>query len=127
MSYGKYKKLTKRTESVNVLKAFKTTSDPKYDGYQRDLASMAYIISIKSPQVVVLKFMSNQQLADELHKPIIKKFKRERVHSSFKGNIWGANMQLISKYNKEITVFYVSLIFLGNMLELMYFKVFQTI
>ena len=129
MSYGKYKKLTKRTESVNVLrdKAFKTASDPKYDGYQRDLASMAYIFSIKSPQVVVLKFMSNQQLADELHKPIIRKFKRERVHSSFKGNIWGANMQLISKYNKEITVFYVSLIFLGNMLELMYFKVFQTI
>ena len=129
MSYGKYKKLTKRTESVNVLrdKAFKTASDPKYDGYQRDLASMAYIFSIKSPPVVVLKFMSNQQLADELHKPIIRKFKRERVHSSFKGKIWVANMQLISKYNKEITAFYVSLIFLGNMFELMYFKVFQTI
>ena len=71
--------------------------------------------------------MSNQQLADELHKPIIRKFKRERVHSSFKGNIWEGNMQLISKYNKEITVFYVSLIFLRNMLELMHFKVFQTI
>ena len=74
--------------------------------------------------------MSNQQLADELHKPIIRKFNRERVYSSFKGNIWGAdlaNMQLISKYNKGITVFYVSLIFLANMLELMYFKVFQTI
>ena len=132
MSYGKYKKLTKRTESVNVLrdKAFKTASDPKYDGYQSGLASMAYIFLIKNPQVVVLKFMSNQQLADELHEPIIRKFNRERVYSSFKGNIWGAdlaNMQLISKYNKGITVFYVSLIFLANMLELMYFKVFQTI
>ena len=64
MSYGKYKKLTKRTESVNVLrdKAFKTASDPKYDGYQSGLASMAYIFLIKNPQVVVLKFMSNQQL-----------------------------------------------------------------
>ena len=47
---------------------------------------------------MVLK-LSNQQLADELQKPFITKFKR-RVYSSFKDNIWGvdlANMQLISK------------------------------
>ena len=51
MSYGKYKKLTKRTESVNILrdKAFKTASDPKYDGYQSGLASMAYIFFDKKP------------------------------------------------------------------------------
>ena len=45
----------------------------------------------------------NQQLANELHKPIIRKFKKRKVYSSFKGNIWGADladMQLISKYNK---------------------------
>ena len=49
--------------------------------------------------------MSNQQLADELHKPIIRKFKRLKVYSSFKDNVWGADladMQLISKYNKGI-------------------------
>ena len=49
--------------------------------------------------------MSNQQLADELHKPIIRKFKRRKVYSSFKDNIWGidlADMQSISKYNKGI-------------------------
>ena len=47
----------------------------------------------------------NSQLAEELHKPIIKDFKRRKVYSSFKYNIWGVNladMQLISKYNKGI-------------------------
>ena len=49
--------------------------------------------------------MPNQQLVNELHKPIIKKIKRRKVYSSFKYNIWGADladMQLISKFNKEI-------------------------
>ena len=47
----------------------------------------------------------NQQLAEELHKPIIRKFKKRKVHSTFKDNIWGADlvdMQLISRYNKGI-------------------------
>ena len=50
-------------------------------------------------------FLQNSQLADELHKPIIRKFKRRKVYSSFKDNIWGvdlADMQLISKHNKGI-------------------------
>ena len=45
----------------------------------------------------------NEQLAEELHKPIIKKFKKRKVYSSFKDNIWVtdlADMQLISKFNK---------------------------
>ena len=49
--------------------------------------------------------LKNQQLADELHKPIITKFKKRKVYSSFKDNIWGvdlADMQLINKYNKGI-------------------------
>ena len=43
------------------------------------------------------------QLAEELHKPIIRKFKKRKVYSGFKDNIWGADladMQLISKFNK---------------------------
>ena len=43
------------------------------------------------------------QLADELHKPIIRKFKKRKVYSSFRDNIWGvdlADMQLFSKFNK---------------------------
>ena len=47
----------------------------------------------------------NEQLAEELHKPIIKKFKKRKVYSAFKGNIWGADladMQLISIFNKGV-------------------------
>ena len=45
----------------------------------------------------------NIQLADELHKPIIRKFKKRKVYSSFRDNIWGADladMQLLNKFNK---------------------------
>ena len=44
MAYCKSKDLAERTESDKVLrdKAFKIASDPKYDGYQRGLASMVY-------------------------------------------------------------------------------------
>ena len=51
-----------------------------------------------------IKSMSqNERLAEELHKPIIRKFKKVKVYSTFKDNIWGADladMQLISKFNK---------------------------
>ena len=63
----------------------------------------------------------NEQLADELHKPIIKKFKKRKVYSTFKDNIWGADladMQLISKFNKGFRFYYVLLIFITNMLGL---------
>ena len=42
MAYGKYKDLTKRKESDKVLryKAFKIANNPKYNGYETDLASM---------------------------------------------------------------------------------------
>ena len=43
------------------------------------------------------------QLADELHQLIIRKFKKRKVYSSFRDNIWGADladMQLLSKCNK---------------------------
>ena len=47
----------------------------------------------------------NEQLADELHKPIIRKFKKRKVYSAFKDNNWAADladMQLLSRYNKGI-------------------------
>ena len=46
---------------------------------------------------------TNYQLTNELHKPIIKKFKKRKVYSSFRDNIWGvdlADMQSLNKYNK---------------------------
>ena len=49
--------------------------------------------------------MSNRELAEELHKPIIKTFKKRKAHSSFIHNIRGADlsdMHLISKFNKGI-------------------------
>ena len=47
----------------------------------------------------------NYQLANELHKPIIRKFKKRKVYSSFRDNIWGedlADMQSLTKYNRGI-------------------------
>ena len=49
--------------------------------------------------------MSNQQIADEIHKSIIIKFKKRKVYSAFKDNTWGvdlAYMQLTIKCNKGI-------------------------
>ena len=59
---------------------------------------------IKKPQVVVLKnkIKQNQQLAEELHKPTIKKKNKRRAYSSFKNHNQGADLtdiQLISKFN----------------------------
>ena len=76
MGYGKSKDLAKRTESDKVLidKAFKIASDPKYDVYQRGLASMVYKFFDKKSKGSGIINEPNYQLANELHKPIIRKF-----------------------------------------------------
>ena len=108
MAYGKSKDLIKRTQSDKVLKdkAFKIASDPKYDGYQRGLASMVYkFFDKKSKGSDIFANEPNYQLANELHKPIIGKFKKRKVYSSFRDIIWGvdlADMQSLSKFNKGI-------------------------
>ena len=108
-AYSGYKDLVKRTQSDKVLKdkAFQIANNPKYDGYQRGLASMGYKFFDKKSKGAGIKndIKENQQLANELHKPIIRKFKKRKAYSSFRDNIWGvdlADMQLISKYNKGI-------------------------
>ena len=61
--------------------------------------------------------MSNKELAEELLKPIIGKFKKGIVHSPTVDNIFGAGlayMQLISKFNKGFRFYYVLLTFLVN-------------
>ena len=77
MAYGKSKDLAKRTQSDKVLtdKAFKIASDPKYDGYQRGLASMVYKFFDKKSRGSGIANELNYQLANELHKPIIRKKK----------------------------------------------------
>ena len=55
--------------------------------------------------------MKNHLLAGKVHKAIIRKFEKRKVHSSFIDNIWGtdlADMKLISKFNKILRFsFYV--------------------
>ena len=107
MAYGGFKDLKRRVQSDKVLKdtAFKIASNPKYDGYQRGLASIVYKSFNKNSKGTGIKneINKNQQLANELYKTIIRKLKKRKVYSSFKENICGVNladMQLISKYNK---------------------------
>ena len=107
MAYGDFKDLTRRTASDKIFcdKAFKIAKNPKYDGYQRGLASMAYKFFDKKTSGGTLKNknISNQELAEELHKPIIRKFQKRKVHLPFIDNIWSAilpDMQLIGKFNK---------------------------
>ena len=70
---------------------------------------------------VNIKVKLSEKLAQELHKPIIRKFKKRTIYSRFKDNIWGADlgdMQLTNKFNKGFTFYCVLLIILVNMLEL---------
>ena len=80
MAYDKAKDLVRRTQSDKVLKdkAFKIASDSKYDGHQRRLAFMVYKFFDKKSKGSGITNESNYQLANELHKPIIKKFKKEK-------------------------------------------------
>ena len=114
MAYDDFKDLGKRTIADKVLgdKAFKIESGQKYDLYQRGLASMVYTFLDKKttgsgcPSSFASRIANNKeniQLADELHEPVIRKFKERKVYSSFRDNIWGVDlldMQLLSKFNK---------------------------
>ena len=67
--------------------------DKKSQGSGRPLSSASQLANNEE----------NMQLANELHKPIIRKFKKRKVYSSFRDNVWGADladMQLLSKFNK---------------------------
>ena len=113
MAYGDFKDLTRRTTSDKKLceRAFNIAKDPKYDGYQCRLASMVYkLFDKKTYQTVRNEIVSNIKLAEDLHKPIIRKFNKKTVQSLFIDNIWGADladMQLISKFNKGVPFFFI--------------------
>ena len=112
MTYGDFKALTRRTASDKILrdKAFNIVKNPKHDGYQRGLVSMVYKIFDKQASIMCAqsktlatrnKFngtgiknegMSDQQLAEELHKLIIRNFQKRNVNSSFIDNICGAGL-----------------------------------
>ena len=104
MAYGNFKDLPKRTatDKVSRDKAVNMVRNSSYDGYQWALAPMVYIFLIKknSGGAVKIEVMPNQE---ELHKPIIRKLEKRKVYSSFKDNIWGADLTdtpLLSKFNQ---------------------------
>ena len=121
-AYADHKDLINRTEADKVLrdKAYDIASNPEYDGYQRGLASMVYKFfdkkstaepsSLKRTGSGFKKLKNTAKpssliLADQLHKPIIRKFNKRKVYSQFKDNIWGvdlAEMQSLIGKNKGI-------------------------
>ena len=77
-NYGDFKDLTRRTAANKALhdKSFNIAKNPKYDGYQRGLASM------------VNKFLDKKTSGGAA------KFERRKVHSSFTDNIWVLILQI---------------------------------
>ena len=66
------------------------------------------------------KIIASQQLAKELHKPIVRKCEKRKVYSFFKGNIWGADIcNCFVNLKKDFNFCYVLLIFIVNMHELL--------
>ena len=91
IAYGKSKDLIKRTQSDKVLKnkTFKIASNPKYDGCQKGLVSMVYkFFDKKSKGSGINK--PNYQLENELHKPVIRKFKKRKKFIHYLETIFGA-------------------------------------
>ena len=119
MAYGDFKDLKRRTASDKILrnKAINIAKNPMYDGYQRGLAPMVYKLfnkksaslldqSVLGSGVANNEIKQNLQKAKEIQKPIVRKFKKRKVYSGFKYDIWGADladMQLISKFNKRFS------------------------
>ena len=126
-----FKNLARRRASDKFLrdKAFNIAKNAKYDGYLRSLPSIVYqffdkkstgsgATTLANEPVFRNEITQNLQLAEELHKPMIKKLEKITVYSGLKGNIWGtdlADMQSISKLNNW---FRFLLIFLVNILRL---------
>ena len=104
-SYADHKDLINRTEADKFFrdKAYDIAINPKYDSYQRGLASIVYkFFDKKSTGSGIASFSI---LANERHKPIIRKFYKRKVYSQLKDHIWGvdlADMQSLSRKNKGI-------------------------
>ena len=122
MAYGDFKDLTRRAafDKTQRRKALNIAKNSKYDGYQRDETFNKKSSSLAQSETLATRDKSasgndiknenitNKELAEELHKPIIRKFKKGKVHSLFIQNSWGADLediQLISKFNKVFRFF----------------------
>ena len=77
-------------------RAYEIAINPKSDGYHEELASMVYKFFDKNSGTSV-----NEELAQEIHKPIITKFKRRKVHARFKDNIWLADLAEMGLFHSK--------------------------
>ena len=115
MVYGDFKDLNRRIASDKILrdKACDIAKNFENDGFQRNLTSwlhgfvwfLSFLIKKASGSVVENETMSNKELAEELQKSVIGKFKIRKVYSFFIDNISGADladMELISRFSKGI-------------------------
>ena len=102
-TYIDSKDLAKRTVSNKILevRAYRIAINLKYDEYQRGLASMIFnLFGTRTGSEAIANL--NEELAQELHKPVIK-LKRRKVYARFKENIWAADlaeMGILSSKNR---------------------------
>ena len=96
--------------------AFNIAKNSKCEGYQCRFALMVYnffdkktsggAVTHANKSAIKNENMSNKELAEELHKQIVRKFNKRKVQTPFINNIWGADLAdmhfLISKFNKGI-------------------------
>ena len=75
-------------------KAFHIAENPKYDRYQRDLASIFHKIFDKKTSGIGIRNdnISNKELAEELHESVVRNFQKRKVFLPFIDNIWGADL-----------------------------------
>ena len=102
-AYSDTKDLSKRTISDKILqnRSYEIDRNRKYDGYQRALASMVNKFFDKKTGLGI----SVNEKPEELHKQVLKEFKRRKVYGRLKDNIWAvdlAEMRSLSSKNKNV-------------------------
>ena len=76
-----------------------------------------FLITISKVAVLTLLLNKLEQLTEELHTPITRKFEKRKVNSSFRNNIWSADLEdilLTSKFNKRICFLFCVIDILSN-------------
>ena len=76
-----------------------------------------FLITISKVAVLTLLLNKLEQLAEELHTPITRKFEKRKVNSSFRNNIWSADLEdmlLTSKFDKGICFLFCVIDILSN-------------
>ena len=117
MDYGDFEDLNRETAADKVLRdeAFNFVKNPQYDEYLRRLASIVYIFFDKkiSGETVKTKIISNRELEEELHKPIIRKFNKRKIYSPFVDKTLAPIWQICNW--EDLGFCYVLLRFMVNM------------